>query len=742
MKVLHLISGGDTGGAKTHVFALLNALASKVDVKIVCFMKGVFFDELQNIPVESELIEQKSRMDMSVCDRLIEIINDDVDVIHCHGARANFIASALRKRGVKIPFVTTIHSDYLLDFDGFYKKLVYTTLNVSALKKFDYYIAVSSNFKDMLISRGFRPNSVYTVYNGMDYSTKMEYVSDKAEFAKRVGIDYDPECTYIGLIGRHDFVKGHDVFVNAAKVVADRCPKARFVIAGDGDGRAELVKQCETLGISDKLTFCGFVKDIYSFINFIDINTLTSRCESFPYVLMEGARLKKPTVSSRVGGIPDLILDGECGLLFEKENYKELAEKLISLVNDKSLCEKYGENLYTRATTNFSNEKLACDHVDIYKSIVADHADEKKYDVSLSGYYGFNNCGDDALLHAIINDLKEIKPDIRINVFSANPKKTRRDYAVDSSFRFNFCTLSKTLKKTKMLINGGGSLIQDATSSRSLSYYTHVLKKAHELGCKIFVYANGIGPISDKNVKRAGEALALCDGITLREPASLSELERLSIDPSKAIVTADPAITLSGCSEKKVFEILSEMGISHERKILCVSVRDWAGNDPNLFVSLAKVLDEVCEKQDVDVLFVPMKMPDDLKASRRVASLMKKAYVCEKELSYDELIGIISQSYLVVGMRLHTLIFSVGAGVPTVGIIYDPKIDGFLDYVDVKYRADASKFDSTKLSGDITEIFENYPEIKANISENLEKMTKKAKESAVLAVKVLTAENK
>ena len=124
MKVLHLISGGDTGGAKTHVFALMNALANKIDVKIVCFMKGVFYDELQSIPVESELIEQKSRMDMSVCDRLIEIISEGYQVIHCHGARANFIAGALRKRGVKLPFVTTIHSDYLLDFDGFYKKVL------------------------------------------------------------------------------------------------------------------------------------------------------------------------------------------------------------------------------------------------------------------------------------------------------------------------------------------------------------------------------------------------------------------------------------------------------------------------------------------------------------------------------------------------------------------------------------------------------------------------------------------
>ncbi len=742
MKVLHLISGGDTGGAKTHVFALMNALVKKIDVKIVCFMKGTFYDELSKMPVASELIEQKNRMDMSVCDRLCEIISEGYDIIHCHGARANFIGNALKKRGIKLPFVTTIHSDYLLDFDSFYKKIVYTSLNVYSLKRLDYYIAVSSNFKNMLISRGFRPNSIFTVYNGMDYSTKMEYCSDKAEFAKRIGIEYDSSCTYIGLIGRHDHVKGHDIFLNAAKLVSDRNPNVRFVIAGDGEGRAELVALCEKLGISDKVTFCGFIKDIYSFINFIDINTLTSRCESFPYVLMEGARLKKPTVSSRVGGIPDLILDEECGLLFEKEKHTELADKLLTLVNDRSLAEKYGENLYMRATGIFSNEKLASDHVQIYNSIVSDFYDKKSYDVCISGYYGFSNCGDDALLHAIINDLRDIKQDIRINVFSAHPKKTSREYAVDSSFRFNFCGISKLLSKSKMLISGGGSLIQDATSSRSLKYYSHVIKTAHKQGCKIFVYANGIGPVSGKNVKRAGEVLKLADGITLREKASLSELERLGVPCEKAEIVADPAIALKGAPKKIIDRVLKKIGISDSKKIIGVSVRDWSKKDPAFFQLLADALDIVATRYDMSVLFIPMKTPDDIRASRKVMSFMKsKSYIAEEALSYDEVIGLISKAHILLGMRLHTLIFSVGAGVPTVGIVYDPKITGFLEYAGIDYSVNAEAFNKDDLLSHISEIFDSYDDICQKIESNKAVMHERSKYSAGLAIKLLDSEN-
>lgn len=737
MKILHLISGGDTGGAKTHVFALLSAIVGKADVKIVCFTKGTFYDELQKIPVSSELIEQKNRTDMSVLIRLKQIIDEGYDIIHCHGARANFIAAALKRKGVKLPFITTIHSDYLLDFDGIYRKVIFTSLNVYSLKKFDYYIAVSSNFKNMLISRGFRPNSVFTVYNGMDYSSPMNYCS-KEEFAARIGIEYDPSKTYIGIVGRHDKVKGHDIFLKAAKIVCDNCPNIRFLIAGDGDGREDLVKLCNVLGISDKVTFCGFIKDIYSFINFIDINTLTSRCESFPYVLMEGARMKKPTVSSRVGGIPDLILEGECGLLFKSENYKELAEKLIFLVNHKDIAEAYGENLYRRATSTFSSEKLADSHINIYKSVISDYYSKRRYDVSISGYYGFRNCGDDALLHAIINDLNEQKPDIRINVFSARPRSTRKEYEVDSSFRFNFITLNRKLQSSRMLINGGGSLIQDATSSKSLWYYLYVMYRAYKQGCKIFVYANGIGPIKDRNLKLAGRITDLADIITLREESSLNELTRMGISQEKAKVTADPAISLKGASDTRIYELLGEIGIDSRRKIIGVSVRDWPRSSPNFFPGLAEVLDSASKEFDAQILFVPMKTPDDIKASQKVISIMKtKAYIASNKMSYDEVIGVISKTYLMIGMRLHTLIFSVAAGVPTIGMVYDPKITGFLDYAGMAYSVDSEKFDKICLYDSVREIFEDYEIIKANVEKNSKELSDKAKATARLAVELL-----
>lgn len=742
MKILHLISGGDTGGAKTHVFALLRALSSVSDVlvKIVCFTKGVFYDELQFLPVQSELAEQKNRMDLSVLDRVLEIIGEGYEIIHCHGARANFIAYALKKRGVRLPFITTIHSDYLLDFDVLYKKLVYTTLNVIALKKFDYYIAVSSDFKRMLISRGFRPNAVFTVYNGMDYTGTPDFC-DKETFASRIGIRYDPSLHYIGLIGRHDHVKGHDVFLKAARIVASRVPNARFLIAGDGDGRKELVKLCDELSIADKVTFCGFVKDIYSFLNFIDINTLTSRCESFPYVLLEGARMKKPTVSSRVGGIPDLIVDGECGLLFERENERELAEKLIRLIEHPSEAATYGENLYRRATSRFSSEALAKRHLEIYRAVLRDAAEEKRYDVSLSGYYGFGNCGDDALLHAILNELRAKKPDIRINVFSASPRATRLEYGVDSVYRFRFCALGRTLRETKLLINGGGSLIQDATSAKSLWYYLYVMHAAHKKGCKIFIYANGLGPIKKKHLRPASAVLRLADGITLREPTSLEELRRMNIPTERAEVTADPAIALEGAEDAEVSALLEKIGADEKENLIGVSIRAWGSRKASqrFYAALAASLDRVAARYHARIVFLPMMPPDDTKVSEKAASLMRqKPLIVPGRCDYRQMIGLISKMRLLIGMRLHALIFAAAANVPSIGIVYDPKVTGFLSYAGMRCQVDIRSFDGALLEKQIDDVLMHYDEYKSLVERNRETLTEKAKRNAAAAIALLS----
>lgn len=736
MKVLHMISGGDTGGAKTHVFALLGKLKERADVTVVCFMKGVFWDELQKIDVKSELIPQKSRFDMSVLHRLCEICDrEKIDIIHCHGARANFIAAALRRR-VSIPMLTTIHSDYLLDFDGFYRKLVYTSLNVLALKRFRYFIAVSDNFRQMLISRGFRPNSVYTVYNGMDYSGEPSYVS-KEEFAARIGLAYDPTLTYVGLIGRHDYVKGHDVFIKAIKHVVSEYPAVRFIIAGEGENRAALVELAQKEGVSDKLIFAGFVKDIYSFIHFIDINTLTSRCESFPYVLMEGARMAKPTVCSAVGGIPDLIMDGKTGLLFPSEDSAALAERLLRLLRDKRLAERYGKALRELALSKFSDTALADKHMEIYRSILRDSRESRRYDAVLSGYYGFGNSGDDALFYAIADDLRRYKPDVRIGVLSANAKDMRLVYGVDCIPRFRPFAVHGALKSTKLLISGGGSLIQDATSSKSLLYYLTVLRHAKCMGAKVYVYANGMGPLKEKNYARAARALSLADTITLRDPTSLEVLHKIGVSTVKAEVTADPVLLMPCPTEEETASVLEAHGLKADERYFVLSVREWKRNDPDFVRKMAAIADHAASHGLIP-LFLPMRYPGDVPISERIAAqTVAPCHVLKEPISVKDMVALVGKADMVLGMRLHTLIYAASAAVPVIGVVYDRKVSAFLDYIGQTRRIETESIDVGAACAYIDELAADRESIRASLVEQKQKLAHLAEKNGRIAFELL-----
>lgn len=371
MKVLHLISGGDIGGAKTHVFNLISKLQENIEVKLVCFIKTDFYYDAKKRGINIEVFEQKQRYDFSAIRKLIkEVKQGNYDLVHSHGARANFIAFLI-KLFCNVPTVTTIHSDYTLDFKGnFYKDIVYKNLNYLALKSIDYYIGVSNSFKDMLVDRGFSPERIYTVYNGVEVKEKNISV-DKEEFLKKYNLSIESDTILVGILARLHPVKGLDVFIKGAKDILNSNKNVAFLIAGDGAEKEKLKKLTVELGIEDKVIFLGFITEKYNFLNTIDINTLTSYSESFPYVILEGALLNKPIVSSNVGGIKDLVSSSKGGLLFEPGEHMDFAKQVLLLIENKRMREEMGQNLSKAVMENYSSDSMCDSHLSIYKKIIS-----------------------------------------------------------------------------------------------------------------------------------------------------------------------------------------------------------------------------------------------------------------------------------------------------------------------------------------------------------------------------------
>lgn len=368
MKVLHLISGGDTGGAKTHIYTLLKGLEAYHDVSIVCFCPGPFLDGAVALGIDARLVEQKNRFDMGTLKKVVRMIEEEgFDLVHCHGARANFNALYLRKR-VDVPMVTTLHSDYLLDFkDNFIKDKVFTALNQYALKRFNNYIAITERFKAMLVERGFSEADIFVTYNGIDMK-KSEPAVDKEAFLARYGLEKYSDRMLFVIAARLDLVKDHMSLLKALALNKDALSRAHVLIAGRGPEREKLMAYVEEEGIEDLVSFLGQVSDPFSLYEAGDVNMLTSISESFPYALLEGAKAKRPFIATDVGGIREMA--GPYGMVFQAKDAEGLGEKMVYALNHPEEMKERGEGLYDYVNEHFSQEAMAESHVEIYEKIL------------------------------------------------------------------------------------------------------------------------------------------------------------------------------------------------------------------------------------------------------------------------------------------------------------------------------------------------------------------------------------
>jgi len=740
MKVLHLIGGGDVGGAKVHVLSLVKELSKYIDVKIVSFRPGVFADEAREMGINIEVV--KTGNFIADIKRVVNIIKQEgYQIVHSHGAKANMFA-LMAKRFARLPTVTTVHSDYRLDYmHSLVKRMTFGSMNAIALRFIDYYIGVSSNFKQMLIRRKFNPDKIFTLYNGMDFKKPLKHYS-REEFSRKYNLNLKDTDIVVGIAARLYPVKGISTLIKAAAIVVRKNPSVKFVIGGDGEERKSLEHLALKLGVTDNVFFLGWLNDPYELANSVDISVLTSISESFPYSILEGARFGKATISSNVGGIPDLIENGVNGYLFNPNDHEALAEKILELASDPDKRNSMGEKLYQKASTLFSLENMCKTQLDIYKGILKAEAAKNKsgpsYDVIISGYYGFNNIGDDAMLMAIINNLRMYNENLKIIVLSKNPIETRSMYWVNSISRENLFHVFTAMRSARLFIYGGGNIIQDNTSTRSLLYYLGTIWLAKMMKLKVMFYANGIGPLNKNNNKNlTRKILNQVDVITLREKLSLHELESLNIDKPNIILTADPALTLEPGSQSDVDEIFKKEGIDCRGPFVGFSVRKWQGHE-KYEKAIAKAADYVIEKYGLTPLFIPMHYPDDIYEIERVVSLMKgKGYIIRNKYTVPQTLGIISRVEMLIGMRLHALIFAASQGIPLIGLVYEPKIEGFLQYVEQASAGHVKDLEYDKLRALIDQVWNNRVQVSDKLKNDIVELKQKALENAKIAVNLV-----
>lgn len=307
--------------------------------------------------------------------------------------------------------------------------------------------------------------------------------------------------------------------------------------------------------------------------------------------------------------------------------------------------------------------------------------------VLISGYYGFNNTGDEAMIETMAMLLA--KKDYRLIVLSSNPERTKELYNVQAFDRYKLTEVIKAIKKADIVVSGGGTLFQDITSKKSIWYYLGIIKLAQFMRKKICVAYQGIGPINTKMYRKMTKNILNKKSVklvALRDKHAIDYAKEIGIKEGKISFSSDMVFMMQPPPKERCLKILNDNvhNYNASEKLIGFSVREWKDKDrTDLF---AEIADKLVEKYNARIVFFPFHKPKDAEISKIIMHKMKyedKATLMPNRYLPSEILGTMGLMDINIGVRLHSLVFSAVTNTPTIGISYDPKIDGFLEMINM-----------------------------------------------------------
>jgi polysaccharide pyruvyl transferase CsaB len=296
----------------------------------------------------------------------------------------------------------------------------------------------------------------------------------------------------------------------------------------------------------------------------------------------------------------------------------------------------------------------------------------------ISGYYGFDNLGDEALLDVIVARLRATYPASAIDVLSAAPAATTARLHVEATPRADLGAVHKAIERADVVLSGGGGLLQNVTSLRSLVYYAGIVRAATRAHKRTMIFAQSIGPL---DVFGRAVVRACCRGVaaaTVRDERSRKLLASL-LPAVRVERTADPVFLFEPGGAP--LDLAAE-GLGGTAPLVIVSVRRWQHNEATVQL-VATAVDRLAQEHGAQVAFLPLGGPADADVSSTVIRRAKSAPLLLPEVTLGQAAQIVARASLVIGMRLHALIIAARLGVPFAAVPYDPKVSALLD--DLRY---------------------------------------------------------
>ena len=370
------------------------------------------------------------------------------------------------------------------------------------------------------------------------------------------------------------------------------------------------------------------------------------------------------------------------------------------------------------------------------------------YKILLSGYFGFDNVGDEAILSAMVKGIRKEMPDSELVAMSANPELTARKNGIRAIDRMSIFAILKEMKNMDLFISGGGSLFQDVTSKRSILYYLGVVYLAKVIfGKKVMIYSQGIGPVNDpKNRRLMAKLFKKLDLINVRDNQSKLELNSMGVRENIRVST-DSVFSLEKPDHVIGAEILSNYGVDTTKMTLGISVRNWKDHTEKIVEEVAKTIEALKDK-DMNVVILPFHFPDDLELSEKIHERLKtrdmkaiKIYTIKNLMGEHEFLSVMSNMDIMLSMRLHGLIFATVCNAYPIGISYDPKIQSLLEEMGREKALEVEDIDADILVKQLEYAMTNLEELKEETADTAQIMREKALLNNKMVKELLTDEN-
>jgi glycosyltransferase involved in cell wall biosynthesis len=364
LSLLHIIESPSWTGAMAQTFALCTGLARRGHRVTLATTPGSILEtRAREAGLDVLTLNLNSELNPVTVARLVRtIVSRSVDVVHAHRAHAHtlgLIAATLTGR----PFVVSRRVAHRPK-DGLGSRVKYSSRPVTTI------IAISHAVKDVLVQYGVDPSRVAVVYSGTDPSRYRPGL-DRARVRREFGVPDDAPLV-AKVANFYPGWKGHDVFLSAAALIRAALPEARFLLVGKSTDSEAMRAAVHAAGLDACVIMAGYRPDVPDVLAAIDVLANCPRArEGLSVAILEALAAGRPVVATRVGGIPEIVRDGETGLLVPPEDPRALADAVVKLVTDRDLAARLGEGAGRLVREQFTFEKMVEGNERVYLGILA-----------------------------------------------------------------------------------------------------------------------------------------------------------------------------------------------------------------------------------------------------------------------------------------------------------------------------------------------------------------------------------